>query len=63
MPKRLALYMDFCDKGDLRTFLTETNPSIAKRIEIFIDILYAMRFLHEKFIIHRDMKLENIFVT
>jgi serine/threonine protein kinase len=22
-----------------------------------------MRFLHEKFIIHRDMKLENIFVT
>jgi hypothetical protein len=49
--------MNFCEKGDLRTFLTETNPSIAKRIEIFIDILYAMRFLHEKFIIHRDMKL------
>ncbi len=55
--------MNFCEKGDLRMFLTETNPSITKRIQIFIDVLYAMRFLHEKFIIHRDLKLENIFVT
>ena len=55
--------MDFCQKGDLSTYLVQHNPSISERVQIFIDILYAMRFLHEKFIIHRDMKLQNLFVT
>lgn len=38
--------MEFCEKGDLRTYLIENNPSVNKRVEIFIEILYAMRFLH-----------------
>lgn len=38
--------MEYCAKGDLHSYITNYNPSIGERIEIFLDILYAMRFLH-----------------
>lgn len=30
--KKLILYMPFCEKGDLRSFLINEKPSIEKRV-------------------------------
>jgi len=61
--KALYLYMQYYPKGDLEDFLLK-NPKIdfRKRLKMLIDILVGLMELHSRFIIHRDLKLKNIFV-
>lgn len=59
----IYLYMPFYKNGDLEEYLLK-NPKITfqRRMKIFIDVLIGLMELHSKFIIHRDLKLKNIFV-
>lgn len=55
--------MPFYQQGDLETYLLQhPDLSFQTRLNILIDILVGLMHLHARFIIHRDIKLKNIFV-
>lgn len=65
-PDCTYVVLEYCDEGDLFTNITEHghfvgNDRLAKRI--FLQILDAVEFCHEKGIYHRDLKPENILIT
>jgi serine/threonine protein kinase len=64
-PKKdiLKVYMPYYPNSDLHHFLSYNNPSFDERMRMFIDILVGLQQLHSRFIIHRDIKSKNIFVT
>jgi serine/threonine-protein kinase len=73
------IIMDFFEEGDLQTYLTKIKNikeevfllflifyldwNIKDIIRLSFQIATALRTLHEKNIIHRDLKISNILVT
>jgi len=60
---RVGFIMEYCEHGDLRSYLSEHRPSNRKRIEFLRDIVSAIAYMHHGNIIHRDLKLDNVLVT
>ncbi|KAJ5067671.1 serine/threonine-protein kinase ulk3 [Anaeramoeba ignava] len=62
--EKIYLVMEFCDKGNLGTFLEErkkSNPLTLQEIQyIFKGIFKSLNHLFEKSMMHRDLKPENI---
>lgn len=56
------IQMEYIDGITLEQFL-ETKPSVATRRHILFQLLDALSFLHERQIIHRDIKPTNILIT
>jgi serine/threonine protein kinase len=54
------LVTEYCEGGDLSQATGLTAGEIQ---EILIQLLLAMKYLHDKQIIHRDLKLKNIFIA
>ncbi|KAJ5179932.1 hypothetical protein N7492_003142 [Penicillium capsulatum] len=63
--KRALLVLDYCPGGDLFEFATSgarpLSPGLIQRI--FAELVDAVRYLHSNFIVHRDIKLENVLLT
>ncbi|KAE8165527.1 kinase-like domain-containing protein [Aspergillus tamarii] len=63
--KRALLVLDYCPGGDLFDVATSgprpMSPELIRRI--FSELVAAVRYLHANFIVHRDIKLENVLVT
>jgi len=64
-PTRAILVISYCPGGDLfdvaskhRSLLT---PSLLRRV--FAELVGAVGYLHERRIVHRDIKLENVLVN
>ncbi|KAI6381489.1 hypothetical protein MCOR25_001182 [Pyricularia grisea] len=64
-PTRAILVLSYCTGGDLfdvasahRSVLT---PPLVRRI--FAELISAVSYLHERRIVHRDIKLENVLVN
>ncbi|OKL63474.1 hypothetical protein UA08_01799 [Talaromyces atroroseus] len=64
--KRALLVLDYCPGGDLFEFATSEmkslmTPPLIRRM--FAELVGAVRYLHANFIVHRDIKLENVLVN
>ena len=57
------IVMEYCDKGDLSQ-LFESNEQIdwERRMKIIVQIAHGINKLHQRKIIHRDIKSKNILV-
>lgn len=62
---RALLVMNFCPGGDLFDLASNQSdvltPPLIRRI--FSELISAVRFLHQKYIVHRDIKLENVLLN
>lgn len=62
---RALLVMNYCPGGDLFDLTSNQSevltPSLIRRI--FSELVSAVRYLHQKFIVHRDIKLENVLLN
>ena len=64
---KLNIVMEYCENGDLNTFI-EKRKKIRKKLEedeilkIFIKILLGLADIHKMKIIHRDLKSLNVFL-
>ncbi|EPS31702.1 hypothetical protein PDE_06659 [Penicillium oxalicum 114-2] len=64
--KRALLVLDYCPGGDLFDYATSAGnqpmaPGLIRRI--FAELVAAVRYLHSHYIVHRDIKLENVLLT
>lgn len=64
-PTRAILILSYCPGGDLFDVATAhrklLSPALMRRI--FSELVGAVRYLHERRIVHRDIKLENVLVN
>ncbi|PBP17193.1 serine/threonine-protein kinase-like protein [Diplocarpon rosae] len=62
---RAILVLSYCPGGDLFEVASEYRdlliPSLLRRI--FSELVAAVQYLHERHIVHRDIKLENVLVN
>ncbi|KGM91691.1 CAMK protein kinase [Paracoccidioides brasiliensis Pb18] len=63
--KRALLVLDHCPGGDLFEFASRAVTPLSQHIirRIFAELVDAVRYLHANFIVHRDIKLENVLVN
>ncbi|KAL2008444.1 hypothetical protein VTN00DRAFT_6638 [Thermoascus crustaceus] len=63
--KHALLVLDYCPGGDLFEFVTSEAKALVPDLirRIFAELVAAVRYLHSNFIVHRDIKLENVLVT
>ncbi|MFT7800713.1 serine/threonine-protein kinase Nek4 [Arapaima gigas] len=62
----LYIVMGFCEGGDLYHRLKQQKGELLQErqvVEWFVQIAMALQYLHEKHILHRDLKTQNIFLT
>ena len=59
----LYIAMEYIEGISLRKWLENTPAGLKKRIEMILEIAYALVHLHTHHVIHRDLKPENILVT
>ncbi|XP_063766411.1 LOW QUALITY PROTEIN: serine/threonine-protein kinase Nek4 [Eleginops maclovinus] len=62
----LYIAMGFCEGGDLYHRLKQQKGELLPErqvVEWFVQIAMALQYLHERNILHRDLKTQNIFLT
>jgi serine/threonine-protein kinase len=59
---RIYMVMEWCEGRLLRQILDEGRMDPARVVRITIAVLEALQYIHERGVIHRDMKPENVMV-
>ena len=58
--------MDFADGGDMAKLITDQKGRYFKESQIldwFTQIALGMKHVHDRKILHRDIKTQNVFLT
>lgn len=61
----LCIVMGYCEGGDLTGFLKKRRGRLLPEkdvLNLFVQMTLALHFMHEKKILHRDLKSQNIFL-
>ncbi|XP_078320634.1 uncharacterized protein LOC144617592 isoform X2 [Crassostrea virginica] len=64
--EKLCIVTEFCDQGDLEQLLERRNGKLLDEeqiVEWFRQICSALKYVHSRNILHRDLKTKNIFLT
>ena len=56
------LAMEYVDGIPIQCFASEHNLTEIERIELFLRVCEAVQFAHQNFVVHRDLKPDNILV-
>ena len=61
----LCLVTDYCDAGDLYQLLQTKRVHLKEEAikDWFVQLCLAVQYIHERKILHRDLKTQNIFLT
>ena len=62
----LCIVMDYCSAGDLSTLLQKRRGAPLTEntiLDWFVQICLAIKHIHDRKVLHRDIKLQNIFVA
>lgn len=59
---RIGLVVEYCEKGSLYRLLHKERLSMPQKLQILLDISRGMSFLHNRNVIHRDLKSANVLV-
>ncbi|KAJ8047037.1 Serine/threonine-protein kinase Nek4 [Holothuria leucospilota] len=62
----LYIVMGYCDGGDVYNRLKQQKGKMLEEkqvVEWFVQIAMALQYMHERNILHRDLKTQNIFLT
>ena len=59
----LYLVMEYVDGVPIHRFCEERRLSTTRRIALFIRVCEAIQFAHQHFVVHRDLKPDNILVA
>jgi len=64
----VVIVMEYCDGGDLETLMREQRRRgqyFKERVilDFFVQICLALKHLHDRKILHRDLKTQNVFLT
>jgi len=62
-PPRPFFAMELVAGVALDRFVSDSNPSIERRLRLFVSVCEAVEHAHQKGVIHRDLKPANILVT
>lgn len=63
-PQGRYLIMDYCDRGTLREVIEDSQSmSLALKVNLILDILSGLRYLHQLGICHCDLKPQNILLS
>ncbi|KAL0225071.1 hypothetical protein RCL1_002983 [Eukaryota sp. TZLM3-RCL] len=63
---KLCIVMDYCEKGDLYTLIQQRRGLHFKEDQIwdwFIQLCLAIKHVHDRKILHRDIKTQNVFLS
>ncbi|KAK8841739.1 hypothetical protein M9Y10_026686 [Tritrichomonas musculus] len=62
----LCMVMEYANKGDLGKHIINRGENLFSEEEIlyiFVQIVLALKYIHDRNIIHRDIKPQNIFIS
>ncbi len=59
----LYLVMEYVDGVPIHRFCEERRLSVPQRIALFMRVCEAVQFAHQNFVVHRDLKPDNILVA
>ena len=59
----LYLVMEYVDGVAIQRFCEEHSQTLSQRITLFLRVCEAVQFAHQHFVVHRDLKPDNILVS
>ncbi|XP_068206151.1 uncharacterized protein [Palaemon carinicauda] len=63
---RLLIVMDYCGGGDLHTLISNRKGVLFPEdrvLDWFVQLCLAIKYIHDRRILHRDIKSQNVFLT